>query len=105
MGSSAQLQEKFSEIKKLNDLIIKLTAEDGLHTVRLDYQGVKRFKSGTMQHKFDTKANCKKVWREESVFKKLHLTMENKSKVLEYITCCFKNNKDIIASRSNIRDN
>ena len=45
---------KYSEIKKLNDLIIAANSRDNLKCVRMDFQGVKRFKSGTVQHIFGT---------------------------------------------------
>ena len=85
---------KYGEVKKLNDLIIRQNKEEGqsLQLVRLDYQGVKRFKSGTIQHKFDNKPGATKVWRELSVFKKLHFTMENKLRIIGYISSCFRGN-------------
>ena len=44
---------KAAEVRRLNDMIIQLNGQDQLKLVRLDYHGVKRFKSGTWQHKFD----------------------------------------------------
>ena len=41
-------------------MTIDLNKKDNLADIRLDYHGVKRFKSGTTQHIFDTKpgATC-----------------------------------------------
>ena len=50
-----QLQNKYSKLKKLNSMTIDLNKKDNLADIRLDYHGVKRFKSGTTQHIFYTK--------------------------------------------------
>ena len=42
-----QFQNKYSELKKLNSMTIDLNKKDNLADIRLDYHGVKRFKSGT----------------------------------------------------------
>ena len=91
---------RYSEIKKLNDLIIAANTRDNLKCVRMDFQGVKRFKSGTVQHIFDTKPGATKVWRETEVFKKLHFTMEVKLKLVKYITTCFEANRERVASQN-----
>ena len=83
---------KAAEVRRLNDMIIQLNGQDQLKLVRLDYQGVKRFKSGTWQHKFDNKPGAKPIWRETKVFKKLHFNMENKLKIIEHISNCFRGN-------------
>jgi hypothetical protein len=88
----ASFQNKYEEVKKLNDLIIQMNRQETLQLVRLDYHGVKRFKSGTVQHKFDNKPGATPVWREVQVFKKLHFTMENKLKIINYISNCFRGN-------------
>ena len=43
------------ETKKLNDLIIQLNKRKNLVLVKFDKQGIKRFKSGTVKHRFDNK--------------------------------------------------
>ena len=93
-------RNKYSEIKKLNDLIIAANTRDNLKCVRLDFQGVKRFKSGTVQHIFDTKPGATQVWRETEVFRKLHFTMEIKLKLVKYITTCFEANRERVANQS-----
>ena len=85
-------KNRYQEVKKLNDMVIKMNSQDSLKFVRLDYHGVKRFKSGTIQHKFDTRPGATQVWRETEVFKKLHFTMENKLKIVSYISSCFRSN-------------
>ena len=54
--------------------------------------GIKVFKSGTKQHKFDTKPGTTQIWREKEVHRKLHFTMDNKLKIISYINECFKSN-------------
>ena len=63
-----------------------------INWVNLHRQGVKTFKSGTVQHKFDTRAGSQQIWKEREVHKKLHFTMENKIKFISYIENCFKRN-------------
>ena len=65
---------RYGELKKLNLMILELNKEEDLMCVRMDYHGVKRFGSGTVQHKFDTKPGTSQIWRETEVFKKLHFT-------------------------------
>ena len=91
---SPTFQNKFKDIKKLNDLILDKNKEGGqtLNPVRMDYQGIKRLKSGNYQHIFDNKPGSAPVWREKAVFKKLHLTPENKMKMVGYIASCFRGN-------------
>ena len=79
-------------MKDINDKIVQLHRQEGLQLVRLDYQGVKWFKSGTKQHKFDNKPNATPIWRETEVFRKLHFTMENKLKIIGHISKCFQAN-------------
>lgn len=87
-------QNRFSEMKSLNDQIIALNLEIGLTGVRIDYHGIKRFKSGKFQHIFDTKPGSIPVWRESQVFKKLHFTMERKLKLVSHLSTCFKENAE-----------
>ena len=83
---------KFAEIKRLNDLIIDMTRAENLDLVRLDYHGVKRLRTGTMQHKYDNRSGVVPVWKEKEVRKKLHFTMELKVKVIEHIKQSFAAN-------------
>ena len=57
-------RNKYDEIKRLNDLIIDMARAENLDLVRLDYHGVKRLKSGKIQHKYDNRSGCVPVWRE-----------------------------------------
>ena len=95
-------QNKYSEVKKLNDIIIQKNQEGdrSLMLVRLDYHGVKRFPSGTVQHRFDNVAGSVPVWREQEVFQKLHLTMDYKIKILGFIFKCFRGNSSDQAAAS-----
>ena len=83
---------RYAEVKKLNDIIINKNKEGGraLKLVRLDYHGVKRFSSGTVQHRFDNVAGVAPVWREHDVFRKLHFTMDYKVKIIGFISKCFR---------------
>ena len=82
-----------------HDKIISLNKEIDLTGVRMDYQGIKRFKSGMVQHIFDTKLGSAPVWREGEVFKKLHFVMEKKLKMAIHISTCFKENSERIKGR------
>ena len=73
-------------------MIIDMNTSDNLTTVRLDYIGVKRFRSGTTQHIFDNKVGATQIWREAEVFRKLHFTMDVKLKIVSKISSCFKAN-------------
>ena len=59
----------------------------GLHLL-----GMKFFKSGTKQHKFDTREGATQIWREKEVFRKLHFTTHIKAKVVSYAINCFEQN-------------
>ena len=83
---------KYEKLAKVNKMLLDLHDKEGLKIVRLDFQGVKIFKNGKVQHKFDTKPDATQIWREEEVFRKLHFTMENKLKLVQYIRTCFENN-------------
>ena len=83
---------KYEKLAKVNKMLLDLHEKEGLKIVRLDFQGVKIFKNGKVQHKFDTKPDATQIWREEEVFRKLHFTMENKLKLVQYIHTCFENN-------------
>ena len=67
-------KDRYKEIEVVNKKVKELNQEDGLSWVNLQNHGVKMFKSGTMQHKFDTRKEAKQIWREREVFRKLHCT-------------------------------
>ena len=91
--------DRYEEVRKLNSKVIDLNKEDNLVGTRLDYHGVKQFKSGTTQHTFDTKAGATRIWREKEVFKKLHFTLDLKIKIACHISGCFKANKERVKSQ------
>ena len=66
----------------MNDWVIDTQRAEGMGLVRLDYTGIKRFKSGTKQHKFDNRDGATRIWREDEVFRKLHFTMNVKVKTI-----------------------
>ena len=68
-----------------------MNEEDQLSWLNLHMQGVKILKKGP-KHKYDTRPGAKAIWREREVFRKLHFTMENKVKIIEYMQNTFKNN-------------
>ena len=88
----SSFNNKYSEIKRLNDLIINMTRAEKLDLVRLDYHGVKRLRSGKTQHKYDNREGVVPVWREKEVRKKLHFTNELKVKVVNHIVQSFTAN-------------
>ena len=102
----ANFQNRADEVKKLNDMIVQMQRAEKVEIVRLDYMGIKRFKSGTTQHKFDNKEGATPIWREQEIFRKLHFTRENKLKIMEHINKCFQCNseKSASASQSNGHD-
>ena len=85
---------RYQEVKKLNDMIIKKNKEDNrdLQNVRLDYMGVKRPPTGKYQHKWDNKVDAVPWWAEVEVFEKVHFTMNYKLKLVDKISKCFKEN-------------
>ena len=88
---------RYKTIKQVNLAIKAMNEEEQLSWLNLHMQGVKILKSGP-QHKFDTRPGAKAIWREKEVFRKLHFTMENKLKIVEYLQKTYKNN----AVRANI---
>ena len=95
---------RYVEIKKLNDSIIQLNQEEGqdLKNVRVDYHGVKRPRNGNVQHRWDNKPGCVPVWREEQVFRKLHFVMDIKVKMMGFISKCFEDNSaEKVAEQAN----
>ena len=87
---------RYQEVKKLNDMIIKKNKEDNrdLQNVRVDYMGVKRPSNGKgkYQHKWDNKVDAVPWWAEKEVFEKVHFTMYYKLKLVDKISKCFKEN-------------
>ena len=87
---------RYQEVKKLNDMIIKKNKEDNrdLQNVRVDYMGVKRPSNGKgkYQHKWDNKVDAVPWWAEVEVFEKVHFTMYYKLKLVDKISKCFKEN-------------
>ena len=85
---------RYQEVKKLNDMIIKKNKENNrdLQNVRLDYMGVKRPPTGKYQHKWDNKVDAVPWWAEVEVFEKVHFTMNYKLKLVDKISKCFKEN-------------
>ena len=84
-------RDRYEEIKKVNLAIKAMNEEDKLYWLNLHMQGVKILKSGP-QHKYDTRPGATPVWREKEVAKKLHFTMENKLKIMQYLQKTFKSN-------------
>ena len=83
---------KAAIIERLNDLIKELNGQDNIQYVGLHLQGMKFFRSGKKQHKFDTKEGAQKIWREKDVFRKLHFTQEIKAKIVGFAINCFEQN-------------
>ena len=86
-------------IKDVNEAIKAMNEKNGLSWLNLHLQGMKMLKTGP-QHKYDTRAGTTKVWRENSVFEKLHFTMSNKLKLIQYMQNTFAANatrKDRVA--------
>ena len=89
---SPWFDNKYDKLAKVNKMLLDLHEKEGLKIVRVDFHGVKIFKNRKVQHKFDTKPGATQIWREEEVWRKLHFTMENKLKLVQYISTCFENN-------------
>ena len=81
---------RYEEVKKTNNMVITMQSEQNIKMIRLDFHGVKWLAGGRLQHKFDTKPGVTPVWREKEVFRKLHFTIENKMKVMQYICHYYK---------------
>ena len=84
-------KDRYKDIKKVNQAIKEMNEEDKVSWLNLHMQGVKILKSGP-QHKYDTRPGATSVWREKEVAKKLHFTMENKLKIIQYLQKTFQNN-------------
>ena len=86
-------KNRYKVIKQVNLEVKAMNEEEKLSWLNLHMQGVKILKSGP-QHKYDTRQGAKTIWREREVFKKLHFTMDNKLKIVEYLQKTFKNNAE-----------
>ena len=82
-----------AQVDTLNKLIKELTEGAGLAYPALHMYGMKYFKSGTKQHKFDSKNGSARIWRETEVRKKLHFTKEVKLKIVTHILRIFAHNR------------
>lgn len=80
------------QVATLNKLIKELNEKAGLAYPALHMYGMKYFKSGTKQHKFDTKPGSTRIWREKEVRRKLHFTKEVKAKIVNHIMSIFAHN-------------
>ena len=81
-------------IATLNTKIMEMNRKDNLQYVGLHLLGMKFFKSGTKQHKFDTKKGAQQIWREKEVFRKLHFTPDIKVKIMTSAQDVFENNRN-----------
>ena len=91
-----QFKNRYSVVKEVNKQVRELNLSEGLIYLHLHMQGIKVFKSGKTQHKFDNKPGATQIWRETEVFRKLHFTTENKLKIVGFIASCFKGNQNNI---------
>ena len=85
-------------IEALNTMITDQDKKDKVRYVGLHLLGMKYFKSGNKQHKFDTAPGAKQNLRETEVFRKLHFTQEQKLKIVKYIIKCFEDNSKTVNS-------
>ena len=87
-----RFRNRYEEVRKVNEQVKEMNLKEGLKYVNLHLHGIKTFKSGTTQHKFDTRPGATQIWREKEVARKLHFTMENKLKIISYVSNCFRGN-------------
>ena len=80
------------QISTLNKMIKELNEGADMAYPALHMFGMKYFKSGTKQHKFDTKPGSARIWRETEVRRKLHFTKEVKQKIVSHIMSIFAHN-------------
>ena len=81
-------------IETLNKMIKEMNEMDGLEYAGLHMWGMRYHKTGTKQHKFDTKDGSARIWRETEV-RKLHFTNEIKLKIASTIMSIFANNSKV----------
>ena len=84
-------RDHYNIIKEVNEAIKGMNERNGLSWLNLHLQGMKILKTGP-QHKYDTRPGASKVWRESAVFEKLHFTMANKLKIVQYLQKTFATN-------------
>ena len=89
-----QFKNRYSVVKEVNKQIREMNLSEEVVYLHLHMQGIKVFKSGKVQHKFDNKPGATPIWRETEVFKKLHFTVENKLKIVGFIASCFEGNQN-----------
>ena len=89
-----QFKNRYSVVKEVNKQIREMNLSEEVVYLHLHMQGIKVFKSGKVQHKFDNKPGATPIWRETEVFKKLHFTVENKLKIVGFIASCFQGNQN-----------
>ena len=90
---SSNFWNRANRIGSLNRMIKEMNEKDNLQYVGLHLLGMKFFKSGNKQHKFDTKKGAQQIWREREVFRKLHFTQEIKAKIVNSAQDVFENNR------------
>ena len=88
----SSFENRAEQISSLNKMIKELNEGAGLAYPALHMYGMKYFKSGTKQHKFDTKPGASRIWRETEVRRKLHFTKEVKQKIVSHIMSIFAHN-------------
>ena len=89
-------RNRAKEVEALNKLIKEMNEEAGLAYPGLHLYGMRFFKkSGTKQHKFDTRESSRRIWRESEVRRKLHFTSEVKLKIVESIMSIFAQNSKV----------
>ena len=89
---NSRFKNRYRDMEAINKWIKEVNLRDNLRYVNLHQLGVKIFKSGTIQHKFDNMPGKEQFWREKEVRRKLHLTMSNRLKVMSQLMNCFKAN-------------
>ena len=82
-------------IEALNKRIRDMNEQEGLKYVGLHMWGMKYFKSGSKQHKFDTREGATQVWRETDVRRKLHFTHDIKLKIIGNVMSIFADNSKV----------
>ena len=85
-------RNRYSIIKEVNEALKSINEKNNVSWLNIHLQGMKILKYGP-QHKYDTRPGVAKVWRENSVFDKLHFTMNNKLKLIKYMQNTFTANE------------
>ena len=82
-------------IENTNKMIKELNGQEGLEYPGLHLWGMKYYKSGFKQHKYDTRPGSTQICRESEVGRKLHFTPEIKLKIISSIQSIFANNSKV----------